>query len=566
LILNFGLQFVICQSAYVITHLSIKNYALIKSLEIEPSQNLNVVTGETGAGKSIMLGALGLLLGNRADSKVLLNENEKCVTEATFEIDGYGLRNMYEKFDLDYSPTTVLRREINPGGKSRAFINDTPVTLDTLRAIGNKLMDIHSQHETLELGKKQFQLELIDVYSKNEKIKQAYLNAWRDFKAKEAIFQELTAAAQHLRKESDFVRFQLSELESMSLQHDEQTNLEEEVKLGEHAEEIKTRLGQVISLLRESENSSLNLLSSAKTLLGPITSYAGQYQKILNRLESARLELDDIASEIEQAAEEVEFNPEQIKLRKDRLDLIYRLMKKHNVNSIPELLSIQEQLEETSIKTANLDKELDRAKQDLENANHALLELGGSLSASRKKSLPDVSKQLVKLLQSLGIPQAAINISHETIVPSPTGKDLIEINFSANKGVAPRPLSEVASGGEFSRLMFSIKYIMAEKTLLPTLILDEIDSGVSGAVAVSLGKMMKQMAANHQLIAISHLPQIAAKADSHFIVYKDNRPEQSVSLIKKLDAEGRVEEIAKMIGGAKPSSVALENARELIAS
>jgi DNA repair protein RecN (Recombination protein N) len=550
----------------MLTHLTIKNYALIRNLEIEPSAKLNVVTGETGAGKSIMLGALGLLLGNRADTKVLLNEEEKCITEAAFEISSYGLKGMFDSFDLDYSPTTMIRREISPGGKSRAFINDTPVTLDVLRTIGNRLMDIHSQHETLELGKRQFQLDLIDVYSQNTKLKQAYTTAWKDFKDKEDKLQSLMAEAQKLKQESDFVRFQLNELVNASLQESEQPSLEQEVKLGEHAEEIKSRLAQLVGQLKESDYAVLTSLAEAKSIFNPITSYSAAYQTLFQRLEAARLELDDITSELESASEGVEYNPEQIQTSKDRLDLIYRLMKKHQVNSVPELLAIQDSLQQTASKTENLDQEIELAKQNLSKATQALSTAGENLSASRKKNLQPIAKQLIKLLQTLGIPQAAINISHEIVSPTPSGIDQVEINFSANKGIAPRPMAEVASGGEFSRLMFCIKYIMAEKTSLPTLILDEIDSGVSGEIAVSLGKMMKEMAGNHQLIAISHLPQIAAKADSHYIVYKDHKSSQASSLIKKLEPAGRVEEIAKMIGGANPSAVALENARELIAS
>jgi DNA repair protein RecN (Recombination protein N) len=307
-------------------------------------------------------------------------------------------------------------------------------------------------------------------------------------------------------------------------------------------------------------------LLEARTIFNPVTSYSTAYQTLFQRLETVRLELDDIISELERALEDVEYNPEQIKTAKDRLDSIYRLMKKHQVNTIPELLAIQNNLQELASKTDNLDVAIDQAKQNLNGASKALQASGENLSASRQKHLTAVSKQLVKLLQSLGIPQAAINISHETVSPTPFGIDQIEINFSANKGIAPRPLAEVASGGEFSRLMFSIKYIMAEKTALPTLILDEIDSGVSGEIGVSLGKMMKEMANNHQLIAISHLPQIAAKADTHYMVYKDTKSSQAASLIKKLEPTSRVEEIAKMIGGANPSAIALENARELMAS
>lgn len=550
----------------MLTHLTIKNYALIKNLEIEPSGNLNVVTGETGAGKSIMLGALGLLLGKRADSKVLLNENEKCITEATFNIESYRMKGLFAQHDLDYSPTTVIRREITPGGKSRAFINDTPVTLDVLGNIGHRLMDIHSQHETLELGKKQFQLELIDVYAQNEKLNQAYSTAWTDFQEMDKAYQTLISEAKKLKQESDYVDFQLKELIGASLIENEQDKLEQEVKVGEHAEEIKTKLTQLNGLLSEAEQSALGLLSEAKVIFSSIASYSDKYQALFQRVESVRVELSDIVDELVQAAEDVEYDPNKIRELSGRLDLIYRLMKKHNVNTVSELLQIQENLERLSLKTKNLDVEIEKAKKDLEMAVASLNTSGESLSKSRKKNQPAIANQLVKHLQSLGIPQAAVTISHETIAPSPTGIDRMEINFSANKGVAPRPLAEVASGGEFSRLMFSIKYIMAEKSALPTLVLDEIDSGVSGEIAVSLGKMMKQMAISHQIIAISHLPQIAAKADLHFVVYKDNNASQSVSLIKKLEPSGRVEEIAKMIGGAKPTPIALENAKELIDS
>jgi DNA repair protein RecN (Recombination protein N) len=550
----------------MLSHLIIKNYALIQSLEIDFSDKLNVVTGETGAGKSIMLGALGLLLGNRADTKVLLNPDEKCITEGTFEIGSYKLKQTFEHLELDYAPSTTLRREIAPGGKSRAFINDTPVTLDVLRSVGARLMDIHSQHETLELGKRQFQLNLIDTFAQNLTLKSEYETAWKDFKTKEAALQYLTNEAQKLRQESDYVNFQLKELESADFQEKEQETLERDVKVGEHAEEIKGKLAQLTGLLKESDFSVLHALNEARGILNSLTSYSNEYQTLFTRLESVRLELDDITSEMEQASENIEFNPEQVKQALARLDLLYRLMKKHQAGTIKELLEIQEGFARTASKTENLDQSIAQAQKELDAASKLVNQLSKKLSESRKESFQPISKQLIKYLKALGIPQADIEISHQATQPAPTGADLIEINFSANKGIAPRPLAEVASGGEFSRLMFSIKYIMAEKTSLPTLILDEIDSGVSGEIAVSLGKMMKQMATRHQLISISHLPQIAAKGDEHFIVYKDLKSAKATSLIKKLDAEGRVEEIAKMIGGANPSAIARENARELIDS
>lgn len=550
----------------MLSHLVIKNYALIQNLEVDLSGKLNVITGETGAGKSIMLGALGLLLGNRADTKVLLNENEKCITEGTFEIGDYKLKSTFEHLELDYSPTTILRREIAPGGKSRAFINDTPVTLDVLKSIGSKLMDIHSQHETLELGKRQFQLNLVDTFAQNQILKSDYEIAWKDFKTKEAAYQYLINEAQKLRQEGDYVNFQLKELESANFQENEQETLERDVKVGEHAEEIKSKLTQLIGLLKESEYAALPILNEARGLLNSLTSYSNDYQNLFTRLESVRLELDDIASEAERFGENVEFNPEQVAQSKERLDTLYRLMKKHQTGTIKELLDVQENFSRLASKTENLDASIAQAEKDMKDAEQSVKKIATKLSKTRQESFEPISKQLIKYLKALGIPQADIEIIHLAIAPSATGIDQIEINFSANKGIVPRPLAEVASGGEFSRLMFSIKYIMAEKTALPTLILDEIDSGVSGEIALGLGKMMKQMATKHQLISISHLPQIAAKADEHFMVYKDLKSKKAASLIKKLDDEGRVEEIAKMIGGANPSAIARENARELIDS
>ena len=548
----------------MLKHLTIKNYALIQNLEIEPSAALNVVTGETGAGKSVMLGALGLLLGNRADTKVLLNEMEKCVTEATFEISGYRLNNVFRELDLDYADITVLRREIGNTGKSRAFINDTPVNLNVLKSVGSRLMDIHSQHETLELGQKQFQLNLIDAYCGNEKLKKDYLEAWSDYREKESAYKKLADDALRLREEADYTKFQLNELNVLSLRNDEQSSLEQKVKMGEHAEEIKTKLSQLVGIVRESEQSSITSIIEARNILNSISSFSDNYKNLFQRLESVRLELDDVVAEMEQAMDDVEYNPEQIQSSKERLDSIYRLMKKHSVNSVPELLVIQNNLQSQADKTENLDEDLTLAKKNVEEAIKKVNQSGKSLSETRRKSFASISKQLVKLLNELGIPQAAIEISHQFIEPSSSGIDEIEINFSANKGIAPRPLAEVASGGEFSRLMFSIKYIMAEKTAMPTLILDEIDSGISGEIAISLGRLMKQMSGSHQIIAISHLPQIAAKADTHYMVYKDDRSKQSVSQIKKLEPSERVEEIAKMIGGAKPTAIALENAKELM--
>jgi DNA repair protein RecN (Recombination protein N) len=548
----------------MLTHLTIKNYALIKHLELSPSAQLNVITGETGAGKSIMLGAIGLLLGSRADTKVLWDENEKCVVEGTFDISSYRLKSLFESEDLDYETNTVIRREISPGGKSRAFINDTPVTLDVMRKIGNRLMDVHSQHETLELGSRSFQLDLIDAYANNEKIKTNYIHSWKAFSKAKTIYDELVAESSTLKQEGDFIRFQLDELAKLDLKENEQEKLESELKISEHAEEIKSKLNQIIGQFSQSDYSITSLLADIRSQLQTLVSYSSAYQNLFQRIESIRIEANDILDEIEKEESNVEFDPSRNEEVKERLSLIYQLQQKHRKVTIAELLAFQNSLQQKADKTENLDEALTAAKSDLQKSEADLNQKAKELSVSREKIFMSLTKQITQLLKELGIPDALLKIENEKVAPSPSGIDQIEILFSANKGLTPRPLAQVASGGEFSRLMFCVKYVMAEKTAMPTLILDEIDTGISGEIAIRLGKLMKEMAQGHQLIAISHLPQIAAKADVHYFVYKDNSLNKTVSQIKELQHKERVEEIAKMIGGAKPSDKAIENARELM--
>jgi len=544
--------------------LVIKNYALIRELEIQPSPHLNVVTGETGAGKSIMLGAIGLLLGNRADGKALWDENEKCIVEGVFDISSYRLQSAFESANLDYEQQAVIRREISPGGKSRAFINDTPVTLEIMRSIGGRLMDVHSQHETLELGSRVFQLDFIDSYASNLSLKDNYKEAWKNFVVARASFESLQKEAALLKQESDFVKFQLEELTKAELQSDEQEKLESELKVMEHAEEIKIQLNTIVAQLGQSEFAVSPVLSAVRNMLHSISAYSPDYQKLYDRLESVRLELDDILDEVEREEERVEFDPKRTAKTKDRLSLIYQLMQKHRMKDVNELLALQESLQLKFDKTANLDETLLSAKKILESSGNELKRTAQDLTKSREKVFAPLCKQVTQLLFDLGIPNAVLKIEHQVVEPTVTGQDYVELLFSANKGIAPKPLAQVASGGEFSRLMFSIKYVMAAKTALPTLVLDEIDNGISGEIAIQLGKMMKEMATRHQLITITHLPQIAAKGDAHYFVYKDNKASRTISLVKQLSPDERIDEIAKMIAGANPSRLALENARELM--
>lgn len=548
----------------MLAHLTIRNYALIRSLEMEPSAHLNVITGETGAGKSIMLGAIGLLMGNRADTKVMWDENDKCVIEGVFNIKSYKLKPFFRTADLDYAEETVLRREISPGGKSRAFINDTPVTLETLRRLGNQLMDIHSQHETLELGHQSFQLQLIDAYAENNEIRDAYGNAWAAYVDAKKKFEQLNDEASTLRNEADYLHFQLEELTKAGFEENEQVSLENELKIMEHAGEIKTRFNAALQLLNDSEFSTQQSLSDVRAHLQAISAWSPAYETLFQRLESVRLELDDISSEIEKEETRVDFDPERAEFVKERLSTLYRLLKKHRLNEVKELLILQGNLQEKARVTGNLDEALAQCRRALDSAEANVNKIAFNLRENRKKAFNPLRKQIVKLLQELGIPDANLSIEMSETAAGPTGADKVDILFSANKGVAPRPLAQVASGGEFSRLMFCIKYVMAEKSAMPTLVLDEIDNGVSGEIAIKLGDLMKQMSEKHQLITISHLPQIAARGEAHYFVYKDNSAQKTISAIKRLTEEERVEEIAKMIGGSKPSKVALENAMELL--
>jgi DNA repair protein RecN (Recombination protein N) len=548
----------------MLKQLTIKNYALIKQLGLEPSGRLNVITGETGAGKSILLGAVGLLMGNRADTKVLWDEDQKCVIEGTFLIGDYKLKQIFKAEDLDYDDNTVIRRELSPGGKSRAFINDTPVTLEVMKRIGNLLMDIHSQHETLQLGQQSFQLKLVDAFAGNQTQREQYAEQWSSYlKSKKALLS-LSADADTLRQEADYIRFQLDELTKCNLEPAEQESLESELKIMEHSGEIKSRIQQMLDLVNLSEFAARNGLAEARNHLQSIATYSNGYAALLQRLDSVIIELDDITNEVEHEGESIEFDPERAEEVKERLSTIYRLLKKHKASDVKELLVIQENLQQKNDITSNLDEVLQKARDTYEETLIVASVTAEKISTSRKKIFTTLCKQLTNLLHDLGIPNANLQIVSKPIELSSDGIDEIEILFSANKGISPKPLAQVASGGEFSRLMFCIKFVMAEKTAMPTLVLDEIDSGISGEIAIKLGNLMKAMSRKHQIIAISHLPQIAAKGDTHYYVYKDNSASKTISSIKLLQDDERVEEIAKMIGGDKPSKVALENAQELL--
>ncbi|WMJ71617.1 DNA repair protein RecN [Cytophagaceae bacterium ABcell3] len=549
----------------MLKNLQIKNYTLINHLEINPSRGLNIITGETGAGKSIMLGAIGLLTGNRADTKCLLNEKEKCVIEAVFDISEYHLQAFFEEEDLDYDPQCIIRREISPSNKSRAFVNDTPVTLDILKKLGGKLIDIHSQHETLLLGSSSFQLNILDTCAGNQDMLKSYTSSYKKWSAKKDRLQKLETLLRENIREQEFNTFLYNELSEATLVDGEQEKLEEELQLLENAEEIKTRLQETKYLLEDSETAIVPNLGVGMKNLESLASFSPAYEELQKRIEGCWHELKDISEEISGLEEKVETGAERTEIVRERLNKIFTLQKKHAVRTVAELLEIEQQLAQKLEESSGYSEEVEQLKKELATDHKDLKKQATALTQSRNKVVQPLCKELKELLAEVGIKDATIQIDNIPLdEPGPTGADQIKFLFSANKGIKAQDLKNAASGGEFSRLMLCLKYILAGKTALPTIIFDEIDTGISGEVAIKVGKIMNQMAKGHQVIAISHLPQIAAMGQKHYFVYKDNTSDKTFSNIKELKDKDREHEIARMIGGDNPSETAVKNARELL--
>lgn len=544
--------------------LSISNYALIQKLEMVPSTSLSMITGETGAGKSIMLGAVGLLLGNRADIKSLSDPDKKCVVEGNFGIGNYGLEDFFKQEDLDFEPECIIRREISPSGKSRAFINDTPVRLETLKELGKSLMDIHSQHDTLMLADGAYQLHLIDAYAQSYREKEAYQKAYQIFIATKKTLEKQVELATALKKEADFNKFQLEELSSLNLIEGEQLELENEQDVLENAEEIKAKIQEVLGQLQDEQFGALRILSLANQNIQQLSRYAHKFEPYGERFQSLMIEIKDLADGLENEDNKVEVDFVKLEKVRNRLSKIYHIQQKHGLDSIEALLSLEQELADKVFKVENLDEEIEKLQTAKDKAETDMMSKAKVLSEKRKASFQDFSNELEKLLLQLGMENAKIMMSHQPVSSSKDGIDQIDILFSANKGVHPQALKQVASGGEFSRLIFAIKYIMADKMALPTLIFDEIDTGVSGEVALQMVRMMQEIAKKHQVICISHLAQVAAKGDQHYYVFKDNTSDRTVSKIKLLDPEERIREIAKMIAGSNPPTSAFESAKELL--
>ena len=505
---------------------------------------------------------------------VCIGDDNGCVTQVEClryelgEPDDSGRRRPIEIegsefiFDVD----TVIRREITPNGKSRAFVNDTPVTLDILKDLGNRLMDIHSQHQTLLLGSASYQLNLIDIYADAGSLLNDYNTNYEAFEKSSEELTELLNNAERISQESNYNNFLLKELVEANLSENEQESLEEELKVLEHAEEIKGNLNNILTILDTSEQNAITVLQEAKSLINQISSYAESLAGIGQRLNESYIELKDLIREIELQEQMVEVDFGRVEEVRDRISVIYHLQNKHHATDIKGLLAVQEKLEKDTFIANHLDEQIAAAKDQLAVDEEKALLRAQKLSDQRKSIFTPFEEEITGLLQQLGMPDGKLQIEWQAKQPSANGIDDISINFSANKGVSPAPLSKVASGGEFSRLMFCFKYVIADKTALPTMVFDEIDAGISGEIAMQMGKMMQKMAQNHQVITISHLPQIAAKGNAHFFVYKEVDSDRSMSMIRKLSEEDRVKEIAKMIGGDSPSEHAFESAKELILS
>jgi len=548
----------------MLKNLTIKNYALIKELEISPDPGLNIITGETGAGKSIMLGALGLLMGNRADVKALFSEDEKCVVEGTFDLSGRALEKFFEENDVDYDTTTLIRREVAPTGKSRAFVNDQPVTLDILKELGDQLMDIHSQHDTLLLAANTYQLNLLDLYAQNLAVFREFSGRYSAFRKVEKQYHELISRAEQLRKEFDYNSFLLSELTALAPENIDQAELENEQQVLENAEEIKRRLAQTYESLNHPEMPALQLLKDGIQALTSISELSPRYQVLRDRLTSSLIELQDISQELEVENTRVETDDARLEVVQDTLGNLYKLQKKHQVETTAALTALKNELTAKVDTVLNLSEEIEKLESERKAAEELAVEAAARLSATRKIHGVRLQDEITLLLTDLGIPNAVFEIDLKEKPLSADGADAVAFRFSANKGGAPKPLKEVASGGEFSRVMLALKYILAQKTQLPTIIFDEIDTGISGEVAVKVGNLLRDMARSLQVLAITHLPQIAGKGSSHFFVYKDDAEEKTVSRMKKLTEEERVNEIAVMIGGQNPSTSAMNSARELL--
>lgn len=551
----------------VLQSLAIKNFALIEDMKVPFSKGFTIITGETGSGKSILLDALALVLGRRADLSALRNKEEKCVVEAEFAIENYALADFFRQEELDYEPLTIIRREILPSGKSRAFVNDSPVTLDVLSRLSKALIDIHSQHDTQQLSEEDFQFFLIDALAENTPLLQEYQAALKVYKQQSKKLQELKDFQENTQKEHDYNTFVLGELQEIDLEEGMQEELEAFYTQASNSETIRDNLTEAANLLAEEEQGIMTQVRELSSLFATLSSYSPQYNELYERIDAVFIELDDLSREVYDLAENVEFDPKKLARVQKKLQKIYDLQKKHKVATIAELIAIEEALEAKVAQMENIEGDIEIAQKEANQALQTLSALAQKLHKAREKVIPTLTKSLQTSLKDLGMPNAQFQISL-----SPTdhyqakGNDTLSFLFSANKGGNFGLLKKTASGGELSRIMLTIKSLLATKIALPTIIFDEIDTGVSGEIAHKMGEIMKQMSQSRQVFAISHLPQVASKGDAHIKIYKTDIEGRTTTQFQALSQEQRIEEIAQMLGGKDITDSARAHAKELLKS
>ena len=545
--------------------LFVQNYALIRELDVEFENGLTIITGETGAGKSILLGALSLILGTRADSSVLLDKNEKCIVEGTFRIEEYELNEFFISNNIDYEPVSTLRREINPAGKSRAFINDTPVTVNILKELGDRLIDIHSQHQTLMLNDNSFQLNLIDSFSGTAGIKNEYRETYSNYRRLKKEYTSIKEKADKNKADLEYYQFQFNQLDEAKLKSGEQTELEAEQELLGHTEEIKLALGSSSNLFLAEGISILSMLREVKSYLGRIITFLPESESLLSRTESALIELDDLAAEVEKLTVSIEADPQRLAMVNNRLDNIYTLIQKHRVTDLGELIKKKDEIKELIGSIVSSDERIIELETLLDKEASRLKTVSEEISNKRKSVLSDIELRITELLKQLGIPNAKFRITLTHLQEfTATGIDQADFLFSANKQIAPENLAKIASGGELSRVMLSLKSLLTKNNNLPTIIFDEIDAGVSGEVADKVGQILSGMGKYMQVINITHLPQVASRGTRHYHVYKDDTDNSTFTRVKLLSPEERILEVARLLSGSEVTETAMKNARELL--
>ncbi|MFJ1379202.1 DNA repair protein RecN [Capnocytophaga canimorsus] len=549
----------------MLTSLSIKNYALIDDLQIDFPEGFIIITGETGAGKSILLDALSLVLGKRADLSALRNTDEKCIIEAEFALEKYDFESVFTELDIDYAPDTFLRREILPSGKSRAFINDTPVTLDVLQQLGQLLVDIHSQHQTLALGSLEYQFQIIDAIANNQHLKSVYAQQLKALKQSEKKLSELIEFQKNANKEYDYNLHLLKELKSAPLQAGIQSELEEIYEQAANVEEIKERISEALQRLSDENIGVISQLRELKGIFGRLENYSQQYKQWFERTESVLIEMEDLQSEVFDVEENIETDPEVLAETSRKLQLIYDLQKKHQVSTVEELMLIQDKLETLVSQVENSVDSITQQEQQVALQRTQTLATASQIHQLRQDVLPELDARLTSFMSELGMSNARFSI---TLTPTESfyanGTDELSFLFSANKGGSFGQLKKVASGGELSRIMLAVKAILAAHTALPTIMFDEIDTGVSGEISQKMGAIMKQMSGNRQVFAITHLPQVAAKGSTHFKVFKEDIDGKTTTQLKRLTQEERIDEISQMLGGKDSANSARNHAIELI--